>query len=449
MDNALILKLLLSIVFGAILGLETETREVENKGKEGAAKSEKDKIGGLRTYTVISLLGGISGILFVSGSYIISYILLISIIVFVLIAYILNVQLKKAFGITTEIAILITFIIGFLTTSSLVNISVILVILVLLTFFLSQKRGLGSLIAKIDHKEVIDVMKFGLVAIVILPLLPNTNYSIQDILRSFNIPLEVSLSLLSEQLFNPFQLWFTVVVISGISLLTYTLSKFIGSKASLILSGILGGFVSSTATIASLTHRAKIHKDERMQVLLAGIGILSNAVSILTLSVLIFINSVQVLLGLLPFIITFLISGVVIGLILYALSNKSQNTNGLEFEYQAFSVQPAIKFVALILTVRIIVQLLLSLNVNSILLLVFTSLSGLVGIDAPSVAFSGLFSNQQITFDLAIGAIIVTILINIIGKIIYAFVEGNRKFAIHLSLGMLISFIIAVIIQVL
>jgi len=445
MDNLIILRLLLTIVFGAILGLETETRDVENKGFRLAIKSEKSKIGGLRTYTVISLLGGISGILYNEGSFILSYILLSAIILFVLIAYILNVQLKKAFGITTEIAILITFIIGFLTTTAIVGVPVILVLLGLLTFFLSQKRGLGAFISKIQHKEVIDVIKFGLVAIVILPLLPNSNYSILDIARIVMPEFTSNLKFVSEQLFNPFQIWLTVVIISGISLTTYILSKFIGSKASLILSGILGGFISSTSAIAALTLRSKNNNDNKLQILLAGIAVLSNAFSLVTVGVLIFINSSTLLFKLTPFFIAMFVSGTVIGLAFYSVTNRVSKTQGIQLKYEPFSVFPAIKFVMFILIVRLAVQVLSSFDVSSALLIVLTSLSGFAGIDAPSVAFSGLFTNGQISIDLAAVAVILTIFVNTLGKSIYAFAEGNKRFALYITLGMIASIIIGII----
>lgn len=445
MENIIILRLLLTIVFGAILGLETETREVESKGFKLALKSEKTKIGGLRTYTVISLLGGISGILYNQGSFILSYILFGAIILFVLVAYVLNVQLKRAFGITTEIAVLITFIIGFLTTTAIVGVPVILVVLVLLTFFLSQKRGLGAFIAKINHKEVIDVVKFGLVAIVILPLLPNSNFSLQDIVRIAVPTFTSNLSFVIEQLFNPFQIWLTVVIISGISLITYILSKFIGSKASLILSGILGGFISSTSAIAALTLRSKNNHDKKMQLLLAGIAVLSNTFSLVTVGILIFINSTTLLFKLTPFFIVMFISGILIGLIFYFATNRVNKTSGIELKYEPFSVFPAIKFVAFILIVRVMVQVLSSFEVSSVLLILITSLSGFAGIDAPSVAFSGLFANKQISIELAMISVILTIFVNTLGKSIYAFVAGNKRFALYITVGMILSMIVGII----
>src|SRR5258708_2368476 len=167
----LFIKILLTILFGAILGLETETRSRELDGEKHVKQQEKSRIGGVRTYTVLALFGGVAGILFTLGQFVIVYILFVAVILLIIAAYVLNVQIKHAFGLTTEIAVIITFTLGFLTTASLIPLWLILVILVLLTFFLSQKRGIGRLISKIQHKEVIDVIKFAMVAVVILPVL--------------------------------------------------------------------------------------------------------------------------------------------------------------------------------------------------------------------------------------------------------------------------------------
>ena len=164
MESEILVKILLSVLFGSILGLESETREIDQFGPAKAIKTEKTRIGGFRTYTLISLLGGISGLLFIQGFQIISTILFITIIGFLIVAYYMNVKFHEAFGLTTEIAAIITFIIGFLTTSGVLKLELTLVILVVMAFFLSQKRGFGKFIRKIDHREVIDVITFGIIA---------------------------------------------------------------------------------------------------------------------------------------------------------------------------------------------------------------------------------------------------------------------------------------------
>jgi uncharacterized membrane protein (DUF4010 family) len=81
-------------------------------------------------------------------------------------------------------------------------------------------------------------MQFVLVALVILPLLPDRTYGPYDVL-------------------NPHRIWFFVVLIIGLSVFGYILSKFLGERAGILLAGILGGLVSSTATTVSQARRTR------------------------------------------------------------------------------------------------------------------------------------------------------------------------------------------------
>ena len=107
-ENILI-RLIITIAFGAILGIESETREVATQGRAQKEKTEPQRLGGVRTYSVLAMIGGIAGIFYLSEALPLVYMIFGAVILLVLAAYILNVQIKKAFGLTTELAILITF----------------------------------------------------------------------------------------------------------------------------------------------------------------------------------------------------------------------------------------------------------------------------------------------------------------------------------------------------
>ncbi|MDQ7021241.1 MAG: hypothetical protein Q9M91_05415 [Candidatus Dojkabacteria bacterium] len=95
-QTEILIRIILTIIFGAILGLESETREIANKGKIKAIKDEKSRLGGLRTYSVLSLFGGIAGLFYIKEIEILSYIMFTSVMVLIISAYIMNVQLKQA-----------------------------------------------------------------------------------------------------------------------------------------------------------------------------------------------------------------------------------------------------------------------------------------------------------------------------------------------------------------
>ncbi|MFS8131478.1 MAG: MgtC/SapB family protein [Candidatus Dojkabacteria bacterium] len=441
MESDIFIKILLSVLFGAILGLETETREIEKVGEKQASQEAKTKIGGFRTYTLISLMGGISGILFLNKLEFLSFGLFFALLGFLLIAYFMNVKIKEAFGITTEIAIVITFILGFLTTSSIIKLEVVLVVLVLMAFFLSQKRGFGKFISKIDHKEVIDVFRFGLIALVILPIFPNRVFTILDLTSLFGINDLGNSSLKGFTLGNPFQIWMIVVIISGINLLGYILSRITGEKIGLFFTSIFSGLISSTSGIISFATKSKENGEN---LLLAGAAIISNAVSFIIVAGLLLISNKELFQAALPIMTAVFIFGLVLGCILIFLFRS--DTNKFSAQYQAFSVLPALKFVGIIIVLSLLVQILELGNVSTIIVILVTALSGVTGIDAPTIAIAGLITSGVITVDTGFSAFLLTNLVNFIAKAVYAYTIGTKNYAKYLSIGLILTAVVGLVI---
>lgn len=440
-ENEVFIRILITIILGAILGLETETRAIEIQGKAKAKKVAKQKLGGLRTYTVLSLFGGVAGIFHLAKEYYLVYILFISVIAFTLAAYVLNVRLKKAFGLTTEIAIIITFALGFLTTSSLVPIQVVLLIIVLLTFFLSQKRGIGAAIEKIQHREVIDIIKFSLISIAILPLLPNQDYTLGQVMNVFDPTLQLNNSISNLALLNPFLTWLLVVLISGINLLGYVLSKFLGKRLGVFIAGVFGGMVSSTSAVASLAMKSKEENSKQTSKLLAGVALISNSFSFVTIGLLMLISSRVLFMELSLVMLIIMISGIIIGL--YLIRNEKKYTKessreNLGLKYQPFSVGPALKFVSLILIIKIAIQLLIIFSQSRTLFVLISSLSGLTGMDAVVIAFGDLVQKGSLSVSGGILAFMFANCINFVGKSVFSFINGDRYYFKYLSLGLLI-----------
>jgi uncharacterized membrane protein (DUF4010 family) len=439
-QSELLIRILVTVVLGSILGLETETREIEKKGKEKAISEEKSRLGGLRTYTILALFGGVAGIFYLENLNGIIYLMLAGIIVLILSAYILNVRLKNAFGLTTEVAVLMTFLLGFLTTSNIVSIEIVLVILVLLSFFLSQKRGFGSLINKIQHRELIDVIKFGLITIVLLPLIPNKEILVSDFfnLVSFNPNIQIDQDILNLSLLNPFKMWIVVILISGLDLLGYLLSKFIGAKRGIYLAGFMGGLVSSTSTLISLAHKSKDEKNKEKTSLLAASALASNSASYIDTSIILLVGSFALFkVMVVPFLIMFIIGILISFSYIYFNSKDKSSANSLNLEYKPFSIVPALKFVVIIIAIKIFVQLIQMLDLGSSAMLV-TAISGVVGFDPVVLAMADLYEGGTVTLKLAAVTLIVANLLNFLAKITYSFVGGNKLFLRKIIIGLLL-----------
>lgn len=447
MESGILLKILLAVGIGAVLGLETETRfNSTTESKKDAEENEKSKLGGVRTYTILAIFGAISGLFYLNGEYNFVYLMFLTVLGLILSAYIFNIKVRGAFGLTTEIAVMITFLLGFLCTSSILAIEVVFFLFVILAFFLSNKRGITVFTSRIQHEEISDVVKFGIISLVVLPLLPNRNFYINDFVALLNLD-HLNLGDFNNfLLLNPFQIWFTVVLISGFTLLGYFLSKVIGRSKGNLLTGFFSGFISSTAATISFATRSKIPEERENTKLYIASTLLSKSSSFILLSVLLLINSLVLFESTLPFLFLLSTLCIIFAIVFIARSRNLVDNQNYNVKYQPFSIGPALKLVSIILIIRLVVQLLQKLDLDPTILIIFTSLSGATGVDAPSIAFAGLFESGNISLSLAVFAIVLTNLINFVAKAVFAKIAGSsdffRKFGITLFVIMSISIVL-------
>lgn len=194
-------------------------------------------IAGIRTFALISLFGAICAQLAKTYG---GWILVIGFLTTALLltaGNLVRMQSREAEpGQTTEFAALVVFGLGawVITWSMAVPVVLAGAVVVLLHF----KEPLHELVGKIGEKDLRAIMQFVLIALVILPILPDRDMGPYGVL-------------------NPYQIWWMVVLIVGLSLAGYVAYKLFGSGAGTVLAGILGGLISSTATTASYSRRSR------------------------------------------------------------------------------------------------------------------------------------------------------------------------------------------------
>ncbi|MGQ8335075.1 MgtC/SapB family protein [Sunxiuqinia sp. A32] len=223
----LFIQFLLTAVFSFILGLEQR--------KHYSEKEEQQTFGTDRTFVFIGLLGFIllvgepnGMILYLSGGLVVS--------LFLGIFYYHKIRTQKSFGLTTVILALLTYTFPLLITTQPNWLTMLIFVLVLI--LTESKRTFDGFTKKIDRSEFITLAKFIIIAGIILPAMPD-----KQIFTFLNL--------------SPYKVWLAIVVISGISYLSYILRKFIFPEAGLILTGLLGGLYSSTATTIILAQKSK------------------------------------------------------------------------------------------------------------------------------------------------------------------------------------------------
>ncbi|NLX56308.1 MAG: MgtC/SapB family protein [Planctomycetaceae bacterium] len=218
----------IALSLGALVGLQRERAE--------------SVIAGLRTFPLITLFGTVAAALDVShdahGWIIAAGFLALVALVAAANLYQLR-QPKFDFGMTTEIAVLVMYAVGayLVMGTRVVGVAVGAIVAVLLQF----KPELHGIAARLGDQDVRAIMTFVLITCIVLPVLPNTTY---DVVPPLNV-------------LNPFEIWLMVVLMVGIGLSGYLSYKFFGRNAGILLGGLLGGAVSSTATTLSYAKRTR------------------------------------------------------------------------------------------------------------------------------------------------------------------------------------------------
>ncbi len=209
------MRLGVALALGFLVGLERESTKIEH---------QKLVFGGVRTHPIISLYGFGCAWLYKIGATAVLPVGLLSITILTGIAYYAKTR-NERYGSTSEASALLTFVVGALAL--LVDIWIPMALGIVNTMLLSEKARLEKLVTDLDRVDILATVKFLLVTLIILPALPDQEYT------RFHL--------------NPASIWKIVILVSTIGFFGYIMIKRFGPKVGLWLSGLLGGTVSSTA----------------------------------------------------------------------------------------------------------------------------------------------------------------------------------------------------------
>ena len=216
--NTKIIGLGIALAIGFVIGLEREWAE--------------DKPVGVRSFALIAAFGGIAALLLpeAGGWLIATGLLALSLIL------ILHVHRRKLEGITTLVAAFIVYLLGAAAVAGYWLPAIVLggAVMVLLHW----KKPLHTWVERLGDRDVEIIVRFVLIALVILPVLPDRDMG-------------------PYGAFNPFTAWFLVVLIVAINLVGFVAFRFVGTRAGGWVAGLLGGLVSSTATTISYAAMSK------------------------------------------------------------------------------------------------------------------------------------------------------------------------------------------------
>ncbi|HDN04536.1 MAG TPA: DUF4010 domain-containing protein [Chloroflexi bacterium] len=234
-NSELFLRFGSAILIGILIGLQREYAY--------GAKNHTGLVAGARTYGLMALFGA-SGALLADGlaSPWVFSVVVVLVGVMVVVAYFITASERDEIGMTSEVAALLTVLIGGICYYHSIEVAAALGVAT--TVLLAVKWEFKKLVTIITREDVFATLQFAVITAIILPVLPN---------RTFGPP--------PLDVLNPYQIWEMVVFISGINFLGYILIKIVGPRKGLGISGILGGLASSTATTMSFSQRSKAQNE--------------------------------------------------------------------------------------------------------------------------------------------------------------------------------------------
>lgn len=215
-------------MFSLLIGLSIRRLNLKREG-------ETTLFGTDRTFTFIGILGyllytldPVEMRLFQGGGLVLGVLLAIN--------YYVKQLSFHVFGVTTIIIALITYCLAPIVSTQPSWFYVTVVVTVLL--FTEMKHTFTELVQRMQNDEMLTLAKFLAISGIILPMLPN-----ESLIPGINL--------------TPYTIWLTTVVVSGISYLSYLLKRYVFHQSGILVSGILGGLYSSTATITILARKSK------------------------------------------------------------------------------------------------------------------------------------------------------------------------------------------------
>lgn len=230
-----------ALAVGLLVGLE--------RGWHLRERGAGERVAGFRTFGLVGLGGGVAGLLPVA----IGVVLAAAVAGGLVLGYAAALKRHESLSITTTVAGLLTFGLGYVAAKGMIveafaGAAVMLIIL-------ASRAQLHGLLKGMSETEVDSIARFAIVALVVLPLLPDADYG----------PLDA---------WNPHKIWLVVVIVLALSFAGYVAVRRLGAERGILVTALSGALVSST--VVTLSYARKLRAGEGpAPALRAGIALAS------------------------------------------------------------------------------------------------------------------------------------------------------------------------------
>lgn len=398
MDYELLKILGVALGLGLLVGLQREY--------------DQDKMAGIRTFSLVTLLGSVMGLLSqqLDSGIIVAAGALGIVILAAVVNYFRQQKAKPNVGQTTEVALLLMYAIGAYLVFGPLSIGVAMGATT--AVLLHMKSTLGGIVDRLQPKDIRAIMLFAGISLVVLPILPDASYGPYGV-------------------FNPSEIWLMVVLIVGLGLVGYFIYKLTDKNTGTLANGILGGLISSTATTVTFARRTR--EMPKGSLLAAFIILVASTVAIVRIIVEISIVSPDSLGTVFPPLLATLVFMILLSVGFYFF-NRSQDGGQLPEPENPAQLKSALVFGALYALILLAVAFAKDYFGESGLYVV-SILSGLTDVDAITLSLSNSMNRGEIPTTLSWRLILIAFLSNLLFKGGMASVLGERQLAKYIWLS--------------
>jgi uncharacterized membrane protein (DUF4010 family) len=398
--NELLLPFAVALGIGLLIGAERERR----KGS-GPARSPA----GIRTFTVVSLAGAAA---FSVGGALLLAVLAAGIAALLAVAYWRSTDEDP--GLTTEVALLVTLFLGALAIREPVVASALAVCVAIL---LAARSPLHRFTRRLlTAAEMTDALILCASALVVLPLLPDRDLGPFDAL-------------------NPRSLWMVVVLVMAIGAAGHIATRALGARHGLPLTGLMSGFVSSTATIGAMGARAKA--DPAMLRPAVAAAVLSTVATILQMTAVLAAVSPSTLSAMWVPLLCAGVVAAVYGAVFTRYGLRDAAPPVRPQQTRAFSVRSAVLFAAFV-GAMLLVSAAIQHWAGQRGVIVAAALAGFADTHAPAISVASLVRAGTIAAGDAVYPILAGLTTNTVSKIVFAYVNGGMPFALRVVPGLVL-----------
>lgn len=382
-------KIILSLAIGALIGVE----------REWHAKKSNDIMAGMRTFMLVSVLGLMTSyISSMFSSNIFIYIGLAAVASAMVAGYCINFKKTGSMGLTSELAFLLTYVIGVILFFEESPFFLSISLGVILTIVLFFREPMHRFVKQRTKKEVRDAVIFAALVFIVLPILPN-------------YPLD------PYGAFNPYLVWLSMVLVMTVSMVGYVAVKTLG-KHGLSVTGFFGGLANSTSVTVSMSALAK--KSRQAAKSASFVVIVASSTMFLRMVFVSMFFDADVALLLAPVFGVICAIGYIISL--FAWRRIGKKTTGIQMS-SPISFKSVLKFMVIFVIVLFASNLAKTYFPSAIYPI--AALSGIFNVDAITIGLASMAGG--ISADVAVTGIIIAAVSNTISKMAMARIIGGKE----------------------